>query len=90
MKKLISFFLILATTTITCITTAMASFAVDNIEMSHSNMMQEKMVMSSNDCCENMQSDCEEISHECCISPFSDSNISSNIHNTNSKKEIIK
>ena len=82
MKKLVSLLIIFATTTIACMTTAMASFDVDIKEMDHS-MMQEKMTMSSNDYC-------EDTSHECCISPFSDSGISSNINNSKTKKELIK
>lgn len=90
MKKLISLLIIFTTTTIACMTTAMASFAMTDTEMSHHDMMKQEMTMSSNDCCESMQWDCEETAHECCISPFSDSSISSNIHNTSSKKETIK
>lgn len=90
MKRLISLFIIFVTTTIACMTTAMASFVVDNTEINHNNMMQEKIIMSLNDCYEIMQWDCTETVHECCISPFSDGAISSNIHNTNSKKETIK
>ena len=90
MKKLISILIIFATTTIACMTTAMASFVVDNTEMSHHNMMQKEMTMSSNDCCEAMKWDCEDITHECCISPFNDSWVVSNIHNSNEKKELVK
>jgi len=89
MKKLVSLLIIFATTTIACMTTAMASFDVVNKGMDH-NMMEEKMTMLSDDCCETMQWDCEDTAHECCISPFSDSGTSSNINNSKTKKELIK
>lgn len=89
MKKLISILIIFATTTIPCMTTAMTSFDENSKEMDH-NMMQEKMTMSSDDCSEAIQWDCEDTAHECCISPFSDSGTSSNINNSKKKKELIK
>lgn len=91
MKKLISILLIFATTTIACMSTAMASFVVWDSEIS-ANMMQQEMKMTSNDCCDRVQEkDCTSNNHECCISPFSDSSIIWNINTTTSvKKEITK
>lgn len=89
MKKLISLIIIFATTTIACMSTTMASFDVDNTMMNH-NMMQNNISTSSNDCSKSMQWDCKEIDHECCLSPFENSGLSSNIHNSNLKKEYIK
>ena len=90
MKKLISILIIFATTTIACMSTAMASFVSWDVEMSHHDTMEHEMTMPSNDCPESMQWGCEDTAHECCISPFSDSGTLSNLNITNSKKELIK
>lgn len=90
MKKLISILIIFTTTSIVCMTTAMVSFAVNDVEMTHHNIVHDDVDKPSSDCCEAMQWDCDEEAHGCCISPFSDSNTTSNIHNTNEKKDFTK
>lgn len=92
MKQLISLLLIFATTTIACMSTAMASFVVWDAEVS-ATMMQQEMKMTSNDCCYRVQEKkgCTSNNHTCCISPFSDSGVVWNVYTTiRVKKEITQ
>lgn len=76
MKRIISTFLISIIFAISCISSTMADFSVSKVEMD-TNMNHE--MMNSSDCCESMSGWCNEIGHECCISPFKDwANISWN------------
>lgn len=86
MKKIISLFIFLATFVIGCIPTAMASFVVNENEGISSN--QHWIQLSNNDCCDNMSSDCNENTHDCCISPFEDTNVTWNIVSQNEAKKI--
>lgn len=79
MKKLISLFIALATFAIGCMSTAMASFMVHEMKMSNSMGMQHESMMSWEDCCDSMSSWCDDTLHECCLSPFKDSQITWNI-----------
>lgn len=89
MKKIISFFIILLTVTIVSLSTTMALFTDDKMEVNH-NISKEDSNDSWESYCEDMKWNSEQTIHECCISPFSDSNINSKTYNTNSKKEAIK
>lgn len=88
MKKLISLFIALATFAIGCMPTAMAGFMVDEVKMSDNMNMQHESMMTSEDCCDSMSSGCDETSHECCLSPFNDSNITWNVLSQKEDKKI--
>ncbi len=52
--------------------------------MDHHNMDESE----ESDCCEEVMSDCERISHECCISPVSEINITS-YQSSQTKKKLL-
>ena len=89
MKKLFSIFMIIVIFAIGCISTTMAYFTFDEMEMDMSQDVQheEVMVMDS-DCCETMSLDCEKTSHECCFSPFKGSSNISWANNDNWNKKL--
>lgn len=69
-----------------CISATMADFSVPKVEMDKK-MNHEMMIIS--DCCESMNSGCNESEHECCISPFKDGwNISWNTHTKKQDKKL--
>ena len=86
MKKIISILTVIVMFAISCMSTTMASFSVPDMEM-NIDMQHEKM-NSSSECCDTMKSNCDDNIHECCFSPFKDSNITSNISFNNENKKI--
>ena len=75
MKKLITLLIALTTIALPCTYTAMASFVMEDSEVSHHEMNHE-----NSDCCETTNWNTEDMSHECCMAPFSQSIIVPNAH----------
>lgn len=74
MQKLFSYFLVFITIVLGSLPTTMA-FTMPGMDMS--------MQTGNMECSQMMQMDCEEQSHECCLSPFMDSS-----HNTYIQQQV--
>ena len=88
-KKIFSLFILWLLFAMNCASNMSIAgfFEWDNKEMAHTMEMNHQS-MDISDCCETMEKDCDGNMHECCISPFVDSNIPLHSIQENKKKTI--
>ena len=86
MKKFLSLIIILVTSFMACSSSVMASFMMGDMDMK--SMNHEGMMMGMWDEMKGM--DCMSVEYQCCISPYEDSWLGSNLNIISQKKEIVK
>jgi hypothetical protein len=89
MKRILSLLIILSIFAIGCFDSAWAFFngvkKEENVQMNH-----HSTTVKTSNCCDSHTSDCDEYKHDCCLSPFKDSNNISSIQTSSSKDKKIK